>query len=42
MAQEITAKSDVWAVVLLIVLAIFVVWLFFFGGIYSITGIFGQ
>jgi len=39
MAKEITAKSDFWSIVLLIILAILAVWLFFFGGIYTIIGI---
>jgi len=40
MAKEITAKSDFWSIVLLVILAILAVWLFFFGGINTILEIF--
>jgi predicted Abi (CAAX) family protease len=42
MSKEITAKSDFWGIVLLIILAIVVVWLFFLGGLDSVTEIFSQ
>jgi len=35
---EIKAGQGIVKIVLLLVVLIFVVWLFFFGGLYSITG----
>jgi hypothetical protein len=40
MAKEIAAKSNSFAIVLLIVLVIIFVWLFFYGGFNLLMGVF--
>jgi hypothetical protein len=42
MAKEITAKSNSFAIVLLIILIIIFVWLFFYGGFNSLMRAFLQ
>jgi type II secretory pathway component PulL len=39
MEDEITAKHRIWRIVILIILLLIVIWLFFLGGLYTLTGI---